>query len=94
VSSGIITNTGTPPDHLLEAARSAAVFPDTAARHNTERAGATDGSQHACRCSRTLPAAAAAAFLAGKETDTDADAAVADLGRAVRGATDAAAVAH
>jgi len=92
VSSGIITNTGTPPDLLLEAARSAAVFPDTAARHNTERAGATDGSQHACRCSRTLPADAAAAFLAEKETDTDA--AAADLGRGVRGATDAAAVAH
>jgi hypothetical protein len=87
-----MTNTGTPEDLLLEAARSAALFPDTAAWHSTERAGATDGSQHACLCSRRLPAAAAAAFLAEKETDTDA--AAADLGRGVRGATDAAAPVH
>jgi hypothetical protein len=83
-----MTNTGTPDLLLVEAARSAALFPDTAARQNTERDGATDGSQLACRCSRSLPSAA---FL----VETDTDAATADLaGRGVRGATDAAAVAH
>lgn len=86
VSSGIMTNTGTPDDLLPPEARSAAL-PDAAARQaNTARDGATDGSQHACRCSRRLPPAG---FLAEKETDADA------AGRGVRGATvAAAAVAH